>query len=447
MRDVVLENKTRVILMYEKPYENILAFLTMNRCIGRNALLTYCGDRRKRDRFLQKAKKQKHIREKEIFIRKGNVKRSETVYTISRKGMYALGRPDGSSWWSQLIPEFGDSFQLFNSQEERQEGFSRLSKKTDVVVMADRAGAYIPLDTYVRVSARVKDESDLPDQTASPRDDITWPEFLRSNMSRESYEKHSYLVMNNQDERQPSFAVFHSAMEMKYTIVSSTTHINFEDIQRGRYTGIIDSHFKSLMLFSAPLFGMSWSAWIKSPETNAYSLWLKTKAVPTPAQQRKSGSTAALFVKNAGQFANLYHDIYNAQGSIDEKNNFGGDFEHFYIVPVSNEGVIQLKQLLFNSEPELLANITESAVTSLGYLRSSDQPQRKKCFSLTTPDGDEVAVGFMLDSKTMLQIEAAALAEPGRNFGVLCYEWQLPYYEKIMPSNVWYATYPNPKEA
>ena len=434
--------------MVKKDYFGILAFIALNRCIGKETLLVYIGDRSRRDRFVKKAIKEGHVKSRTIKVRKQNEKKQETFFVITKAGLYDLTQCGTDSWWSQVIPEAYDSFRLFEVQERRQEGYFRLLRKTSVLTMAESAGAYIPIEAYTEVKARAFDFDDLSDQEDAAMSEITWPEFLRNNLSQESYEKHSFLVMNNSDERLSSFAVFHSAMSMKTEIAKSVSHITSADVQRGRDLGISDSHVKSLRISAVSTFGMSWNEWMKKPENNAYAVWSKAHAVASQSQLSKSGWTAALLVKNPRQFASLYHDSgegEDAQHDI-SKNSFGGDFAHFYIIPVSNEGVIHLKQLLFNSEPELMASIIDSAVTALGYTRSENQPQRKKCFSLVSPEGDEVSVGFMNDAKTMLQIEAAALAEPDKNFGVLCYEWQLPYYEKIMPGNVWYVTYPNPKE-
>ena len=236
--------------MVKKDYFGILAFIALNRCIGKETLLVYIGDRSRRDRFVKKAIKEGHVKSRTIKVRKQNEKKQETFFVITKAGLYDLTQCGTDSWWSQVIPEAYDSFRLFEVQERRQEGYFRLLRKTSVLTMAESAGAYIPIEAYTEVKARAFDFDDLSDQEDAAMSEITWPEFLRNNLSQESYEKHSFLVMNNSDERLSSFAVFHSAMSMKTEIAKSVSHINYADVQRGRYIGIIDSHFKSRMIFA-----------------------------------------------------------------------------------------------------------------------------------------------------------------------------------------------------
>ena len=84
----------------------------------------------------------------------------------------------------------------------------------------------------------------------------------------------------------------------------------------GRYTGILDSKQKSLMLFCAPWFTMPWSDKLTKAESRAYDFWTHTSALTDYYQQKETQRTAALIVNNAREFA--YH--YNTFDRANKKN-------------------------------------------------------------------------------------------------------------------------------
>lgn len=176
---------------------------------------------------------------------------------------------------------------------------------------------------------------------------------------------------------------------------------------------------------------MAWNDWVTRKEEAV----LKKRSVTYSdfkADQRGAKEYGAiLIVYNVNQFRNLFFDTDNMTKAGGE---FGGTFDHLYVVPLSHDGGKHLKWLMTTDDNEMNADIINDAIQSGSFRRSIFVAPH--VFLLQDTFGRRTALGFQLDSKLMTQIYSIATSVPDENFAVLCYEWQEPYYRVVMPENV-----------
>ena len=241
------------------------------------------------------------------------------------------------------------------------------------------------------------------------------------------------LLKNLYSEEDDQFMVFHSGQEVKRIVTTASVQGTSRDFSSGKYAGVIDSHFKSMMIFVAPSFTMSWSDWNMRDELTAYGLWARRNRIPDQYQRDRNGTTAALIVDNAREFA--YHFLGCQKKGAGE--SFGGKFSHMYIVPNDAVGAAFLRWIMLMDEKSMAEQLNNDAVSFLGFEQNRDQFSRE-VFPLRSAAGSRSAAGFILDGKKIQVWYNAATRNPNEKFEIICWEWQKDFYKRVLPENVSY---------
>ena len=168
-------------------------------------------------------------------------------------------------------------------------------------------------------------------------------------------------------------------------------------------------------------------------ELTAYGLWARRNRIPDQYQRDRNGTTAALIVDNAREFA--YHFLGCQKKGAGE--SFGGKFSHMYIVPNDVVGAAFLRWIMLMDEKSMAEQLNNDAVSFLGYEQNRDQFSRE-VFPLRSVAGSRSSAGFILDGKKIQVWYNAATRNPNEKFEIICWEWQKDFYKRVLPENVSY---------
>ena len=169
-------------------------------------------------------------------------------------------------------------------------------------------------------------------------------------------------------------------------------------------------------------------------ELTAYGLWARRNRIPDQYQRDRNGTTAALIVDNAREFA--YHFLGCQKKGAGE--SFGGKFSHMYIVPNDVVGAAFLRWIMLMDEKSMAEQLNNDAVSFLGYEQNRDQFSRE-VFPLRSVAGSRSSAGFILDGKKIQVWYNAATRNPTEKLEIICWEWQKDFYKRVLPENVSYS--------
>lgn len=409
-----------------KSYTDFLGFLMFNRVCDNRTLTIACSSQQMASKYKKEAIDRGHIKETTIEKRFGTVHKAK-VYTLTKSGLNYFIDRDKIISPSFLMSEAKKYICPLGRAMSHDEEKLRATQISTALSIANKAGAVIAAENYDTETEDddASDQIDSNDATSK----IPVMDYIGKDLSDDVLQ--SFRLFQNEHTAERSL-VFHNNMFIKRTASKANSQVSFRDYQSGRYAGVIDSRFKSVFLFAAPMFGMGWHKWINAKEMTAYQVWLKLKANITTEQIQRAGTCAALIVDTPNRFKYLY--LKKGTERQENDQDFGGWFDHFYIIPSSDDGVKHLRWLMFNNDGEVDKAIINDAINSGMYTENKSSFSRT--FPLLSDDETPTALGFQLDAKRMIKIEKTANDNPSLSFVVLCYEWQEPYYKAVMPDNV-----------
>ena len=402
-------------------YEKFLALLMFNRVFNRQALILFCGNQRLASYYKTKAIANGHISENKITKRE-RVRHTYTTFNLTKAGFLYLMDHDKSITYFMPSEDL-HYLRTIKRQYHIPERKIRLARDSEVCALVNAAGIAIPYKNFT-TSLRLDQMDDGGDA-----EELSIEDYIKGNLTAKVYKELSLFEKTEADEQG---IVFHNGTVMKASAGEANDYVSIRDYLAGRYNGVADSRFKSILLFTAPVFGMGWHKWVVEKEITALNIWKKTKSFVAEEYRFQSGAGAALIVHNAQQFANLYFDVDNAKRDANEE--FGGDYQTLYILPSNEDGAKQLHWLMLTDDEAFDKQTIDDAIESGAYSRNDGA--NKSLFPLLNEFHQRTALGFQLDAKKMLKIEHAAKSIPHETFEIICQPWQEEYYRKVMPENV-----------
>ena len=402
--------------MAGKTYLNLLSLLMFNRAYDSKTFSVLFGNDFAASKYRQKLLREEHAK-KQTLVLKEKKQRSVTLFTLTRKGYQYLTEHEPNITHSLCLNELDESIPLRSEFETKTTAKLRLIRRTKALTVAVKAGAYVPVENY---TVKTKD--------VRPDGDYGMAEYIAENINVKDYET---IDLYRQSKENFPF-VFHNDTCIKAVAGNVNETVSVKDGSSGRYSGVIDSQLKSILLYVAPVYGMSWTTWLVQREVASYSVWTKLKSIAEQSLIRHNGRCAALIVDNARRFAELYKNTDEAR--IDKKCSFGDPFDHFYIIPADTDGPKHLRWLLTTNDDEMNRDIIASAIKSGMYSKNSRF--KPGLFPLLSEDNNPTAIGFQFDTKHLQRVENEIVLNPSVSFTLLCFDWQEDYYKRVLPENV-----------
>ena len=365
--------------------------------------------------------KQNALRDKLIsetkYSKRERTLHSVRMYQLTRKGVkYVLDNNEVVDGLTSLRYQLGKGLTVLAQDERSGDKKFRIARSTTAATIANLAGADIPADNYI-----------IGPTNESAANSKCIEDIIRDELVEHEYDDIQLYTVDNPE------IVFHSNAAIKSILSKQDSSNDDKDLAGGRYSGIIESPFKSAIMYVAPLFGMSWGDWAMKKDIAALHLWRKFNSATPISYIKRSGLSAILLVTNSEQFTNLYYNTDNAIGN--DKAGFGGKYEHLYIVPITREGAKHLHWLMTRDDEEENLRIKERMIQG-GFYSNNEHFIKAEPFELRDQAKRRTSICFNFDAKKILSIESAAKNHPNEQFTVLCYEWQEPYYQRVLPSNV-----------
>lgn len=413
-------------------YYDAMAVIALLRVVNSKTMTLLFHDHTVRSHFVKKAVSQKHIRKVTVQERINNERKSMTLYCVTWKGIEYLARKD-SGFHELLFHQ--PNISIFSHLETKARTRIKLAAIANAVVMARSAGAEIPVNTFGSIQSESVEREDDDYELASEHD--SEETYSLRNFYRDYLDDESVLLIgtfqSDTSNRDEDYIVFHERSVVKAMLAQESERGDIKDFQSGRYTGIIESHLKSVMMFAAPLYTMPWSRWLVNAELNAYRMWGRTNSITDIRQQSRNLTMAAVIVNNARDFS--YHFL-GGKRRKEKGEVFGGSFAHVYVIPNDHTGIRFLNWLMLIEDDAIRTEMAEMAVRT-GKFKENDSRSAAQ-FCLRSSEGIESAVLLTMDAKQIIPIQYYAEEKKEEAFKVICFDWQVEYLKRVLPANVSY---------
>lgn len=241
------------------------------------------------------------------------------------------------------------------------------------------------------------------------------------------------ITIRNRGEKKDS-PIFYSSDEVKRVELSTLSEERKKQAARGlmmcRLSGLLIGCFHSYIVYLANANGMDWHEHIVSKEITLKNGFSRNANRAGTISQQNNG---ILIVKNAKDLADIYSDKLKRRK---RKEYLGKGLDHLYVLTLDRKGVAQMRTLAETDVDAEEMDIIEAAVESGIYTKNTDVSA--KLFPLKTKDGLLISVGTIMDIRRVDTLKAVS-EKTQVEYGILCEEWQIPYYE-AMEQDVKYMT-------
>lgn len=241
------------------------------------------------------------------------------------------------------------------------------------------------------------------------------------------------ITIRNRGEKKDG-PIFYSSDEVKRVELSTLSEERKKQAARGlmmcRLSGLLIGCFHSYIVYLANANGMDWHEHIVSKEITLKNGFSRNANRAGTISQQNNG---ILIVKNAKDLADIYSDKLKRRK---RKEHLGKGLDHLYVLTLDRKGVAQMRTLAEADVDAEERDIIEAAVESGIYTKNTDVSA--KLFPLKTKDGLLISVGTLMDIRRVDTLKAVS-EKTQVEYGILCEEWQIPYYE-AMEQDVKYMT-------
>lgn len=208
------------------------------------------------------------------------------------------------------------------------------------------------------------------------------------------------------------------------------------DTRWTKIVGLLNGKKGSVVLYHARHDGISWNNTAEKMDIQT-AITFSVKCAPY--HNIFNGEVcAAILVYNKKNFGDILHNKWKMRS---KGTTIGGWYRHVSLVPLGDDGARLLSELI---DPDALRAYALETGRVMGL--TDNGGTEKRGFPLTK-NGISIFNGVPMDYKEISEAMAYAkkkTSKPESNFriGVLCYEWQQPFYEIIWPEATFYIIEP-----
>lgn len=219
------------------------------------------------------------------------------------------------------------------------------------------------------------------------------------------------------------------------------------DTKRGRYAGLLQSRFRTLLLFDTRAPELNWPQSIGDAERDADKAWKDTLRDEFREQSVAEGTCGALLVTSPASLQKLWKDQLKL---IKKQSEWGYYYNHLYLIEISNIGTDSLYEIMVNTTVDYLESekeriLCDDFAESINSRFEINTGGYREIFPLRCRiDGEayQFAIGTWVDIRKVQRILRAEETEKKHGetlrFGIVCLPWQEPYYRVMLPHSVIY---------
>ena len=430
----------------------VLKTIALNTVAPKEALISKNSNTNYASRIVRMLLEKGFIRKKVYKKRKKNRSWSEAYYELTKDGMLVLSRSNEIEWLEELTADDLTGYSSKGGENNSTNTLRYMIQSAEAAIFSEHAGAEIPIIREKNKSGKITrteylcfdDEPDENIEEKKFRDLI-----VGSAGAGEEKLLHTNALKYRKEYRPDTenYIRYLAKKQVKELISEFANDDDPEKYRKSKFTGIIESSDNSVMLFSPYEVGCSWTDWEIRDDLRIMSVWrnncsiLKLKYGKDAGYDFEAG-TGAMFVKNHRHFSQLYKDEAGVRKAADV---LGGGFKRFCIIPKTNTGAKQLRLIALRDPEDYEYEVAERLIRSGMFTRNTEN---ENTFDLKDRESGVTMLGILLDIRKIQRAEkkCAQSANGTNTYSIVCYRWQVPYYESVVNETVRYVVIPDEYE-
>ena len=445
-------------------YNKILMNCFTNLFVPRDCLVALNPSIRYSERTIKDALERKHLKETYLLSTRGSQKSTVRLMSITPAGInYLVCKSDISDWISAIEPSMTKRACVLHREDYVASRIKRMALISEANVLAVAAGAVSPLlihrnddmsdvlpqaqpvkhisdmsDTNLLSNSKIKtkvirDEHELdypPQNDLAIQTGLSYMEIIERAIGPDKTIAFQNMC-NPLEDGKREIIRFTDIRRVRAIAAGEKNLISKGgDYERCKTNGILDSKYKSVLLYGSHEVGISWNKWQIDKDVQLLLWWIVNRGYFKYGHKSYlPPQYGLLFVKNSRHFSLLFND--RAKRLIVKDTYLGQGLDKLYIVPKTYEGIQYLRAIMTCDDDDLTEKVIETMV-SKDFSRN--EKGNTKLWPLTSNTGMKVAVGVQMDAVQMQFISEEINNSKGQSyFGVICLPWQKPYYEAAIP--------------
>ena len=194
--------------------------------------------------------------------------------------------------------------------------------------------------------------------------------------------------------------------------------------------------------------GFSWSKNAADPEMRAIELFVNEIRHRNNIADAMDVS-ACVLVNNPTHLKQIYFDLPGARRIASATNSkayvLGDPFAAMYAIPLNMTGVYHLYDILNCKSKEREIQLLQD-YWKQGYKSDSTIPGQALVKMVLDNEEISYAVSLTLNLKYMQLLQEHMKIYPGKKCGVICYDWQIPYWKALFGADFPVIEAPCPDE-
>jgi len=247
-----------------------------------------------------------------------------------------------------------------------------------------------------------------------------------------------YQGQNNNGMKETNYNMtFHNAIQIKTKLTGGRSDLQASDFTFGRYSGLLESRYKSVLLYIQTSIGVVWSKKVAEREMAAMKNYGRFYTINKNIKY--DDVRAGIFISNPKSLSDIFFGSKgrNDKEGVDNANAISGKpFTHFYVIPITYEALKLFKYNMETSDCELQKFIINKSVD--GGLCVLGETLDNVLFPLTNESGANIAIGTIMDLNQMRILDGIMSRFREHKFGLMCYGWQVEYYRRIYDEKIEY---------
>lgn len=423
-----------------KLYNTMLTLAFVNQTVTHDSLKALNASESFSEQMIKKAVEEKHLRVKTVKIKKRAASFTEKIYTTTPAGIRYLIDNCDISWINNLDPENTKNLAAFDVSARSTKRANRMAQISEAKIMSELAGAESFFLIHM-LNDDSQDETELEDDAVAINENYslfnteedkkemnTYAQLIMNCPEINEYVLRQFIIDYNRSSGLPNdYLRFVDCIRLKQLFVSEMTGSDLAFFKRCSFQGILDSYYKTVLIYSIHTIGLPWSKWKFQSESTILTWWKASHSLTEKKRSYYSGLSGVLFVKNARQFHNAYFDVVHVR-----KEKLGEGLNHFYVVPKTCEGASHLRFLMLTDDKEYNETIkTELLETGMYSLNENDPYDAFPLCNLAT--GNPAVILPQMDIIQMQTLQLKCEISNVKSFDIICFEWQKDYYNRIFP--------------
>lgn len=408
-------------------YQKILYYIATKNLVPKSVLMILCNSPATVYRGISRGIERGYIIEKSIRVSSGNKHYKEDFLMITNSGLDFLCSLNLKElYWMNDIPFQKENPRVVDSNIL---GSVKVRRYLNVVassIVAEEMGANVSPMFFDEGNSDYPLVRDVLKKAYSNNTMMIDGNVQKSNAndSQEHDDIDCKGKLGCAQNKNAASLLFCTSKEIKRIVTATGSDSIGLDVRRGKYTGLIECKNYVYTMYSTLKGKFEFSNDEAKQGRIAFDKYTHNRENCAKHRVRK----AVLILPSSKEFKASFFD-----GSINARKDMidcyiRSGIDEFCVFPISSDGISSLKAYI---QGDIIEEEIKDAAVGSGQYTENNRKYSNELFPIVSNEEVPIMIGISMDILKLFSLESIANKHPNETFGVICYDWQVEYYDKI----------------